>query len=256
MKLTFPYVVNHLTVEQGKRTVIRNGKNVTINKRTQIPMDWEYITIHNTGNTNSTARNERGWLQNSNNRSETGFHIAIDEKEAIECLPLNEVAWHAGDGRGNGNMKSIGIEICESGNYNKTMTNTIQLVANLLYDNKKDTKILRQHNDWSGKNCPRLIRSGHLGWTWQKFIIDVNKELKRISIMNEVITLASKYFKDVSDTQWKIDMADLGYERGIISGKSEGVFDPDSPITRIEATTVVNRAIDYIFKELRNKKVI
>lgn len=49
-------------------------------------------------------------------------HLVIDETEAIECIPLNEVAWHAGDGaNGTGNRKSIGLQICESGDRVKTL---------------------------------------------------------------------------------------------------------------------------------------
>ena len=67
------------------------------NKRTGLFMDVEYITIHSTGNPNSTAAVERNWLTNPDNNNSTAFHIVVDEDEAIEVFPLDEVAWHAGD---------------------------------------------------------------------------------------------------------------------------------------------------------------
>ncbi len=42
------------------------------------------------------------------------FHIAVDDKEAVQGIPLERNAWHCGDGGGNGNRKSIGVEICYS----------------------------------------------------------------------------------------------------------------------------------------------
>ncbi|MGG1670834.1 N-acetylmuramoyl-L-alanine amidase family protein [Paenibacillus sp. NRS-1783] len=82
--------------------------------------------MHNTGNPSSTAANERAWL--------TNFHIAIDDHEAVECIPLTENAWHSGDRSkpGSGNRSSISIEICESGNYAKTLTDAVALVAGML----------------------------------------------------------------------------------------------------------------------------
>ena len=122
--LPFPYIIDHIPINS--------------NKRPKYKMDWEYITVHNTSNPKSTARNERDYLTNPSNKSNTGFHIAIDEKQAIECIPLNENAWHAGDGRGKGNMSSVGIEICESGNYQKTLENAVLLVAELLKSKNKN----------------------------------------------------------------------------------------------------------------------
>ncbi|WP_256975746.1 N-acetylmuramoyl-L-alanine amidase family protein [Paenibacillus sp. MY03] len=58
------------------------------------------ITIHNTANPTSTARNERSWLTNPANTATASYHIVLDDKETVETLPHNESAWHAGDGRG------------------------------------------------------------------------------------------------------------------------------------------------------------
>lgn len=75
------------------------------NKRPGTKLKPEMITIHNTGNPTSTARNERGWLTNPYNTSSTSFHIAIDEKEVVECIPLDEVAHHSGNKQGNHTSK-------------------------------------------------------------------------------------------------------------------------------------------------------
>ena len=88
-------------------------KHLPINKkRTGKKLDFQYITIHNTGNPKSTAANERAWLTNPENTTSTGWHIVVDGKEAIEAISLNEIAYHAGTSAGN--STSIGIEICDS----------------------------------------------------------------------------------------------------------------------------------------------
>ena len=72
-------------------------------------MDAKYIVIHNTAN-DASAANEIAYMQRNDNK--VSFHIAVDDIEVIEGLPLDRNAWHAGDGNGEGNRKGIGIEIC------------------------------------------------------------------------------------------------------------------------------------------------
>ena len=157
------YIIDHIPKSKDKRP----GTKI-------VP---EYITIHSTGNPNSTARNERGWLTNPSNTRTASWHIVIDEKEAIEAIPLDEIAYHAGNR--NGNNKSIGIEICESGNRQKTLENAVKLVAKMLYERNWGVDKLRRHYDWSGKVCPRILSSNN--WEgWNAFKIQVQRELDRL----------------------------------------------------------------------------
>lgn len=136
------------------------------NKREGLPMKAEYITWHSTSNLRSTAQNERDWLINPNNDRQASWHIAIDENEAVEAIPLNEVAWHAGDGRnGTGNRKSIAIEMCESGDRNKVIENTIELTVKLLKERGWGVDRIKRHYDWSGKNCPRILSQNN----WEQY---------------------------------------------------------------------------------------
>jgi len=135
-----------------------------------------YLTIHSTGNPGSTAKNERAWLTNPSNKVTASWHIVVDEKETIEAIPLDEVAWHAGDGSGQGNRASIGIEICESGNRQKTLANAVKLVAKMLKERGWGLDKLRRHYDWSRKICPRIMADSN--WAgWEQFKKDVQKEL-------------------------------------------------------------------------------
>lgn len=181
-----PYTVNHIPATSKKRPGFK-----------LVP---KYLTVHSTANEKSTAKNERNWLVNPTNTSSTGWHICVDEREAIEAIPLDEVAWHAGDGsNGPGNRQSVSIEICESGDRVKTLTNAALLVADLLKMFGFSFAEIRQHYDWSGKNCPRILRVGNL---WTGFLSDINMAMKEIP-------------------KWKTDIVDEALKLGLITEKHE-----------------------------------
>lgn len=137
------------------------------------------ITIHNTGNPSSTAANERAWLTNPENMRTASFHIVIDEWEAVECIPIKENAWHSSDGSApaSGNRTSIGIEICESGDYAQTLMNAADLVADMLLERGWGIDRLRRHYDWSGKICPRLMYDNGAWDGWYEFKRLVNAHI-------------------------------------------------------------------------------
>ena len=89
------------------------------------------VEVHNTYN-DASAENEIAYMIRNDN--EVSFHFAVDDKEAVQGLPLNRNGWHAGDGsEGTGNRKSIAIEICysESGGdrFLKAEKNSAKLIA-------------------------------------------------------------------------------------------------------------------------------
>jgi N-acetylmuramoyl-L-alanine amidase len=131
-------------------------------------LEPRYITIHDTANTQTgaDARAHANYLKSHPNL-EASWHFTVDDKVIIQHLPLNENGWHAGDGAsGTGNRQSIGIEICENrdGNRAKAEANAAWLVAKLLKDFSLGLDRVKQHYDWSGKNCPRVLRARVNGW--------------------------------------------------------------------------------------------
>lgn len=147
-------------------------------KRTGRKMQPEYITIHNTGNPTSTAAGERAYLTNPTNKSTTAYHIVVDATQAIECVPLNEIAYHAGDGKtGTGNSRSIGIEICESGDYTANENAAVELVADLLLRYGWIVDKVKPHKHWSGKYCPRLILP-----YWDEFVTRIAKKMEVMKV--------------------------------------------------------------------------
>ena len=151
-----PYIIKHIPLSNRRPGLSRKPKT---------------LTVHSTGNPRSTAQNERAWLVNPKNTRLASWHVAVDEKEAVEAIPLNEVAWHAGDGRqGEGNAYSIAVEICESGDRAKTLDNAARVIATLLRENGLTMADIRQHFNWNKKNCPRILRTGKL---WDEFLAAV-----------------------------------------------------------------------------------
>lgn len=143
------------------------------------PFTPQYLTIHSTGNLNSTAKNERGWLENPSNDRTASWHIVVDQNEAIEAIPLNEVAFHAGTA--SGNSTSIGMEICESGNREKTLANAAEVAAEILKKKGWGIDRLRRHYDWSGKVCPRILSANN--WAgWIQFKKEVAKRMGQATL--------------------------------------------------------------------------
>lgn len=127
------------------------------------------LTIHSTGNRESSARNERMWLDNPTNRRDASWHYVVDENTILQAIPEAEEAWHAG--HSHGNKYSIGVEICESGDRRKTLENAAEFVAGKLKAYGWGTDKIKKHQDWSGKNCPRILIDkafvvGGMDWNW------------------------------------------------------------------------------------------
>lgn len=153
--------------------------------RSHLPMAPKWITCHETANQNrgadaimhgqyvkSPAAVDRSVL----------WHFTVDSDSIRQHLPVNEAGWHAGDGyNGPGNRESIGIEACVNvdGDFEATKRNVAWLVAHL----KRTVPTLlpvpacvKQHNHWSGKECPRIMRSTPGAWDGLLALIKVEME--------------------------------------------------------------------------------
>ena len=145
---TLPQVTNKVVVPEGNN-----------NTWTGIEMkECIGVTIHNTGNPTAGALSHAKWMQSVEDKDQqkVGVHFFVDDKDIVETLPFNMVSWHAGDGGGSGNYKTISIELCENGDYEKTLQNTEELLHLLAKEFDYTLKVYK-HQDWSGKYCPRVI---------------------------------------------------------------------------------------------------
>lgn len=135
----------------------------------------KYITIHETGNPSKGADAiAHGKLQQSG--FSASWHYSVDDTNIVQSYSHDTQCWHAGDGRGNGNLNSIGIEICinADGNFKKAVENAVKLVRKIMADENIKIENVVQHNKWSGKNCPANLRKSG----WDDFIKAVKGEVK------------------------------------------------------------------------------
>lgn len=154
-------------------------------------MDAEFIVVHNTAN-DASAINEVNYMANNSNK--VSFHIAVDDKEAIQAIPFDRAAFHAGDGNGDGNRKGIAIEICYSKSggekFEKAKENAIDVIVDILKERNWDITKVRKHQDFSGKYCPhRILDEG-----WDKFIAQIQERIGGANMKELVLTIGQKEY--------------------------------------------------------------
>lgn len=129
------------------------------------------ITVHMTGNrkTGADAANHAAWHYNS---APYSWHSSVDDFEIWQQLLWIEQGYHAGDGGGQGNLESIGVEICmnEGIDQEKAYKNAALLVGWLRRQGHGKQGVV-QHNYWTGKDCPEIIR--HTPGRWDRFLEQV-----------------------------------------------------------------------------------
>ncbi len=123
----------------------------------------EFIVVHNTAN-DASAQNEISYMINNNN--EISFHLAVDDKEAVQGILFKRNTWHCGDGNGKGNRNGISIEICYSKSggdrFLKAEQNAAELIANMLKERGWGIDKVKKHQDFANKYCPH--RTLDMGW--------------------------------------------------------------------------------------------
>lgn len=185
------------------------------NQRPNLPNSKKSVTIHSTGNPSSTAQNEADYVCFNSTR-QAGFHFVVDEKQIIQVCPINEGVYHCG--KAEGNQSSISIELCESGDRKKVFDNGVKLAAWLMYS--EGINILKTHNDWNGKNCPRILLDSiqiRNGLNWFSFQTEVSKLLHTYEKEKVIFNTLEEVPKDFqASVKWAID-------KGILKGDGNGL---------------------------------
>ena len=150
----------------------------------------QYVVVHETGNANAGAGAlaHANYLMNQYLNQDSriaSWHFTVDDKEIYQHIPLDEVAWHAGDGSrvagttwdkgiGGGNMNGIGIETSVA--YGDDIYKVWQRVAKIAASLSKDFNLpanqprenVKFHNDFSGKICPQsMIKGGYVDYFYE-----------------------------------------------------------------------------------------
>lgn len=207
------------------------------------------ICVHNTAN-DAAAKNEISYMIGNN--LQTSFHIAVDDAEAWQGLPLDRNGWHAGDGtNGEGNRKHIGIEICYSKSggekFDKAENNAAELIAQLLKERGWGVDRVKKHQDFSGKYCPH--RTLDLGWG--RFLEKVGKKLGED--MADMYTLPSGNKVDLSNRDSNIVLAKTWDE---VVHQQLWVKKADAQKELEDKQTELDKANDFARKLIMNNMVL
>ena len=159
-----------------------------------------YIVIHDTGNTSPTADadNHQAWL-NSTPKTGRSAHIYVDDHQAIQIIPFNTPAWHTGklyverpQVPACNNFNSIGIEFCvnSQGNLTQTLSNLVDVVAQVMRMFNIPLSRVITHQMSSGKICPMtFVRNPML---YKEFMAN----LKKATTEDVELTDALNYLKE------------------------------------------------------------
>jgi hypothetical protein len=132
-----------------------------------IRSETRWVVIHDTANNNPGADAEMHARYIQSGPGSVSWHYTVDSEDIYQHLPDNEVAWHAGTH--DGNYYGIGIETCinPESDYNMVMRKTAKLAAEMMIKYGLTLYDVRQHNYFSGKDCPRVMRSSN---RWTEFL--------------------------------------------------------------------------------------
>lgn len=197
-----------------KKLISKNySKGVTITPK--------YIVLHETGNTSKGANADAHFKYwDTNDTAQASAHFVVDDTRVIQLLELNKRAWHIGDNQGHSdiiNSDSVGIEICvnSDGDYDKAVSNAVELVQWLLKETGLTINCLKTHHDASGKNCPTIMLKNN---KWQDF---------KNSVASPTPIPDVPWY---NDAQWWV--------------KANGISDgtrPNDPVTRAEVWQMLYR---------------
>jgi len=153
----------------------------------------KFIVCHDTGNDSSTAEGNVNYYINSANEMSASAHAFVDDKGVIECIPLDEKAWHVRYGQPqdnelfglDSNDAALGVELCYTtkGNFDskKAYENYVEYIVSLLKKySLNETKLVGHHRLDPGRRTDPINAFSKIGKTWEAFILDVKSKLAPI----------------------------------------------------------------------------
>lgn len=177
-----------------------------------------YVVVHETANTSPG----QGALAHANyiyslalaGQVYTSWHFTMDDKEAYQHIPVDEIAYHAGDGSrvagtfwgtdntliGGGNRNGIGIEtsVAQDGDNYRVWQRTAKLVAQILVEYNLPLDHQKYHQDFSGKMCPQSMLRGGLTPLFEELV--ASEYLMETLFKDANIEMTSDFPEYVDDT--------------------------------------------------------
>jgi N-acetylmuramoyl-L-alanine amidase len=165
------------------------------------------VVVHYTANLHANAEDHQEYFDGTDGGGGryAGAHIFVDKYEAVEIIPLDEVAYQANEKDpklstlkattsyypdGNANLLTLSIEMCieKDGSFHPDTVERTRLVIKDLqkkFPQLKDTKnrVVR-HFDVTGKNCPKPFVEDEQ--KWKAFLYSIDQPVKKeAALMNE-----------------------------------------------------------------------
>ena len=133
--------------------------------------DIKYIVVHDTANTDRGADAEAHYRYFNGGDRQSSAHYFVDDKEIVQLVQDYNVSWHCGDGGGRygiTNHNSIGVEICVNCDcdYEKAVSNTVDLVKFLMQKYGISIDRVVRHYDASRKICPESMSDNNWERWW------------------------------------------------------------------------------------------
>lgn len=132
--------------------------------------DIRYIVIHRTHNYNDYADALWHAQYMDTVSQQKSWHWSVDDVRCVNHLPDDIVGYHCSNSEGN--LHSIGIEICENSrdNHTKAIVRAGYLVKELLV--KYPNAEIKYHSDFVNKRCPGFTQQEEAIF---KYIVDIDR---------------------------------------------------------------------------------
>lgn len=114
----------------------------------------EFVTIHDTGDNEFNASQWKEEITTSDRQ--VSWHFTVDDKETYQHVPLDEIAYHAGDGT------DVSFTLTDTGvPYTKEIPDlTFNTEDQFLYVNNVKTNLVAPKNSLTGEYCYDITPSG------------------------------------------------------------------------------------------------
>ncbi|MDD6082236.1 MAG: N-acetylmuramoyl-L-alanine amidase [Oscillospiraceae bacterium] len=251
------YSINGVTVNEFLITAHNDNK---------VPVGYDMkgnrigITIHNTARLDSVAETQVEQYSRAtynNNMGGVIVHFYVDETGAWQLLPLDISGFHAADGNGPGNRRTIAVECVMDGSGSdadkKSEENCARLVAGLLKMFDFEIGDIYTHNHWyPPKYCPAFILPH-----WEEFKRKVQGylgETPSAPAPTEMYRIRKSWddAKSQIGAYTNLDGAKKAWKEGytIYNSKGEAAY-PAAPVSS-ESIPVTVKTFEHTLRTLRN----
>lgn len=228
------------------------------------------LVVHWTANRNrgANAIANRNYFEN-HPQNKVSAHWIVDDREAVLCVPEDEMAYHVGAqsyfARARSELSAypndctIGVEICVNADadFVKTYRNAVELAADILGRHGWGIDRLWRHYDVTGKDCPRFFvadaTAREFGFAsaaagWEKF----RRDVQAVLVAEQVAKGVEVVFRDIVG-HWAQQTIEDAHKIGLVAGGTDGLFHPDDAQTRAAGVVVAMRLRDIIKREIRDE---